>query len=215
MSTNTNEQRFTARLVEDQGRDLLRLEYKAGALRYVCNSHLLTSTALRFDEAMALLSPADCAYTLVFTRGKGEDAEVACLDVSPNDVVKNPHMLSMSKDHALGYFAHYDTVEITGLRAVVPEPQGPHCRMHGSYLYLHTGLTKQAWAKCTRNYLGDLSTTDLAAICNPHKCDVRIKAVGPNEHKVTYFTAGKAMEPGDLLEYEYLKLISAEPSEEN
>jgi hypothetical protein len=219
MSTNTNDSRFTAHMIVDEGLPVLSLKSEVrGTLRWVYTESHPKASGFTVAEAMAILSPVDCAYTLVFTRGKGVYLEQTTISVSAEhrDIRKPNCGISMSKDEALLYFAHYNTVELTDLRAIIPEPEGPHCRIQDNFLRIHRGDEQWIWMKTERIYLGgDLSTTDLAAICNPHKCNVRIKAVGPNAHKVTYFTAGKAMTPGDLLEYEYLELISAEPSEEN
>jgi hypothetical protein len=212
---STTEQKFSAHKVSGKGRGVLGIKNAGHTFRYAWENAVTVAFDFSMAEATALLNPVDCAYTLVFTRGEGVYLEQTTISVSVeySDIRKPNCGISMSKDHALGYFAHYDTVEIQNLRAVIPEPTEPHCRMHGSCLFLHTGSRKKVWDKGTRNYLGGLSTKDLSAICNPHKCNVRIKAVGPNEHKITYFTAGKAMTPGDLLEYDYLDLIGAEPEE--
>lgn len=157
--------------------------------------------------AWGLLSPVDCSYTLFFERGEEHNVFVS---ISGD----NPHTAE-EKAKFLAPFATFDKVTIKNLRAVVREPQGPHCKVVGGNLQLRVGTQTITWPTVTIKNLSWLGTAHLAAICNPHKCNVRIKAVGPNEHKVTYFTAGKAMTPGDLFEYEYLELISAEPSEEN
>lgn len=217
MSTNTSDSRFTAHMIVDEGLTVLSLNCVGTYFRrWVYPESHPKASGFTVAEAMALLNPVDCAYTLVFTRGEGVYLEQTTISVSAEHRdIRRPHCgISMSKDEALPYFAHYDTVELTDLRAIIPEPTGPHCRIQGNFLRIHRGDEQWIWMKTERIYLGgDLSTTDLAAICNPHKCNVRIKAVGPNAHKVTYFTAGKAMTPGDLLEYEYLELIGAEPEE--
>ena len=147
--------------------------------------------------AWALLSPADCSYTLVFER-EGDDALVPILRDDPYTDEKKARLLAL--------FAQYDKVTIKNLTAVEPKPEGPYCTAADKYLRIHAGTRSWDWVTGGAIYKRSLSTADIAALCNPHKCEARVEACTEDESLLSYFNLG-TLTPEEMLKYDRFHLI--------
>lgn len=202
---STTEQKFSAHKVSGKGRGVLGIKNAGHTFRYAWENAVTVAFDFSMAEATALLNPVDCAYTLVFTRGEGVYLEQTTISVSVeySDIRKPNCGISMSKDHALGYFAHYDTVEIQNLRAVEPKPDGPYCTgaMGNNGLIVERGSQSWHWRVGRTVHISDLTTGDITALCNPHKCEVKINACTEDESLISYFTLG-ILTPEEMLKYD-------------
>lgn len=153
--------------------------------------------------AWALLDPVDCSYTLVFEREEGNRTVPV-----PSDY---PY-LNKEKAQLLALFATYDKVTIKDLRAVEPKPEGPHCTAAGEYLVAHVGTRSWYWVTGETIYTRNLSTADIATLCNPHRCEARVNAFTEDNALVSYFSLG-TLTPEEMLKYERFSLISVSSKE--
>lgn len=150
--------------------------------------------------AWALLHPVDCSYTLVFS----SEGKVPC-------TVNTPEEYAERKD-TLPLFAAYDKVTIKNLCAVEPKPEGPYCTAAGKYLYIHAGTRSWNWVVSGTIYTRNLSTADIAALCNPYRCEARVNAFTKDNALVSYFSLG-TLTPEEMLKYERFALIAVRGKE--
>lgn len=141
--------------------------------------------------AWGLLNPVDCSYTLVFS----SEGKVPC-------TVDMPEEHAERKD-TLALFAVYDKITVKDLRAVEPKPKGPYCTaaMGNSGLTVETGCQKWHWRVGRTVHISDLTTGDITALCNPHKCEVKVNACTEDESLISYFTLG-ILTPEEMLRYD-------------
>lgn len=153
--------------------------------------------------AWALLSPVDCSYTLVFEREE-DDALVPILRDDPYTDEEKARLLAL--------FAQYDKVTIKNLTAVEPKPEGPYCTAADKYLRIHAGTRSWDWVTGGAIYKRSLNTADIAALCNPHRCEARVNAFTEDNALVSYFSLG-TLTPEEMLKYERFSLISVSSKE--
>lgn len=148
--------------------------------------------------AWALLSPVDCSYTLVFER-EGDDALVPILSDDPHTDEEKARLLAL--------FVTYDKITVKNLTADEPKPKGPYCTAVDKYLCIHAGTRLWNWATGGAIYKRNLSTADITALCNPHKCKARIEAATQDGSLISYLNLG-TLTPEEMLRYDRFHLIS-------
>lgn len=157
--------------------------------------------------AWGLLNPVDCSYTLVFECEKGtRDQFIHVLSDDP--------YTDEEKAKFLALFATYDKVTIKDLRAVETKPEGPYCvyEEEEDVLSVRVGTNKWRWRLGVTIYTRNLSTADIAALCNPHKCEARVNAFTKDNALVSYFNLG-TLTPEEMLKYDCFSLISVSNKE--
>lgn len=158
-------------------------------------------------EAWALLSPVDCSYTLVFEDGEQGSTTISVFGDCPNTDEEKAKFLAL--------FATHDKVTIEDLTAVEPKPEGPYCiyEEEEDVLGVRAGTNKWRRPLGVTIYKRNLNTADIAALCNPHKCEARVRAATENESLILYCNLG-TVTPEEMLKYDRFSLISVRGKEQ-